>query len=166
MNGTVRLICVRKGDGVHECPSRVLVTVERGVEGDRWYAAANRDVRAQVTLMSARVAAKVAGDRMPLHAAGDNFLVDLDLGEAALPVGTQLRIGTALVEITDKVHAGCKKFGARFGEEALRWINAEESRALRLRGVNCRIVRSGEVAIGDRIDLLADGSPPGAPGDS
>jgi MOSC domain-containing protein YiiM len=160
MVATVHLICVRKGDGVHECPSRVWVTVARGVEGDRWYTSAKRDVRAQVTLMSARVAARLTDGRMPLHTAGDNFLVDLDLGEAAMPVGTRLRVGAAVVEISDKPHMGCKKFAARFGDEALNWVNADESCALRLRGVNCRVIVSGEVAVGDRVDVLADDLPP------
>ncbi len=34
---------------------------------------------------------------------------------------TRLRLGTALVQISAKPHAGCDKFRARLGAEALRW---------------------------------------------
>jgi hypothetical protein len=109
--GTVRLVCVRKGKGLHETPTQVAVTVERGVEGDRWFDDAERKVGQQVTLMSARVAALIAGDDIPLHMAGDNFLVDLDLSVAALPVGTRVRIGSALLEVTPDPHRPGRDLG-------------------------------------------------------
>ncbi len=149
--GTVRLVCVRKGKGLHETPTQVAVTVERGVEGDRWFADAERKVGQQVTLMSARVAALIAGDAIPLHMAGDNFLVDLDLSVAALPVGTRVRIGSALLEITAEPHHGCRKFNTRYGVEALQWINHRKHDARRLRGVNCRVLADGGVAVGDAV---------------
>ena len=34
--GTVRLICVRRDESVHETPDRAEVTVEDGLVGDRW----------------------------------------------------------------------------------------------------------------------------------
>lgn len=148
----VRLICLRKGDGVHECPARARLSIEHGIEGDRWTDSANRDPESQVTLMNLRVAELVAADAAPLHAAGDNFLVDLDLAEAVLPAGTRLRLGSALLEITSKPHIGCKKFRERFGLEALRWVNDDRPR--RLRGVNCRVVAAGEVALGDAIEIV------------
>ena len=95
----------------------------------------------------------VRGPDTAVHMAGDNLLVDLDLSEAALPVGARLRAGTAVLEVSDQPHLGCKKFQARFGDEALRWINAEEHRSRRLRGVNCRILAGGRVAVGDPIIL-------------
>src|SRR5436309_2761103 len=110
-SGTVRGICVRVDEGVHETPERVDVTVEDGLAGDRW-ATGRRDLDAQVTLMNVRVGELIGG---PLDLAGDNFQVDLDLSEHALPVGTRLRIGSALLEVSPAPHTGCRKFRERFG---------------------------------------------------
>jgi MOSC domain-containing protein YiiM len=131
------------------------VTVtDSGVEGDRWSEAASPKVVCQVTLMSVGVASLVAGASTPLHAAGDNFLVDLDLSETALPAGAKLRLGNAVLEVSAQPHLGCRKFAERFGEDALRWVNDPANRALRLRGVNCRVVGDGEVAVGDAIEVI------------
>jgi MOSC domain-containing protein YiiM len=149
--GTVRLIVVRK-EGVHERPGRAVLSTERGVHGDRWADGEHPDPEAQVTLIERRVADLIGGcDPARLHVAGDNFVVDLDLSLDAMPVGTRLRLGTALLEITAKPHAGCNKFRARYGDDVLRWVNAHEHRPRRLRGVNARVVEDGEVAVGDRI---------------
>jgi len=153
--GRVKLICVRTGGGEHETPSRVAVTVAGGVAGDRWARDPEREVGEQVTLMSARVAALIASDVAPLHAAGDNFLVDLDLSTEALPVGTRLRLGTALLEISAVPHTGCRKYAARFGYDALKWANHVSTRGRRLRGVNCSVVADGEVAVGDVVEVIA-----------
>lgn len=150
-SGTVRLICVRLGDEAHETPDTVDVTVEGGVAGDRWATGERPDLDAQVTLMNVRVTELLAGDGVPLDTPGDNFLVDLDLAEDALPVGTRLRIGSALLEVSPAPHTGCKKFRARFGLEALKWVNAH--RDLRLRGMNCRVLESGSVAVGDPVSV-------------
>ena len=68
-----------------------------------------------------------------------------------LPPGTRLRVGTALIEITPEPHTGCKKFHARFGSAALRWINHRDHRDERLRGVYGRVIEAGVVATGDVI---------------
>jgi MOSC domain-containing protein YiiM len=150
-SGTVRLICVRVGESVHETPERAEITVEDGLVGDRW-AAGKRDLDAQITLMNVRVA-RLIGDPLgcPLHLAGDNFQVDLDLSEAALPIGTRLRIGSALLEVSPAPHTGCKKFRERFGLDALKWVN--DNRDRRLRGMNCRVLEAGAVAVGDPVEV-------------
>ncbi len=149
--GSVRLICLRLGDGVHECPERAEVRVDDGLVGDRWSAAESPDPDAQITLMNVRVVELLAAGRLPLDTPGDNFLVDLDLSEEALPAGTRLRLGSAVVELTAQPHTGCKTFSERFGLEALKWVNAH--RNLRLRGANCRVVEAGWVAVGDRVEV-------------
>jgi MOSC domain-containing protein YiiM len=146
-SGTVRGICVRVQEGVHETPEHVEVTVEDGVAGDRW-TTGGRDPDAQVTLMNVRVAELIGG---PLDLAGDNFQVDLDLSEDALPVGTRLRVGSALLEVSPAPHTGCKKFRERFGLDALKWVN--ENRDRRLRGMNCRVLEAGSVAVGDPVEV-------------
>ena len=156
--GTVRLICVREAEGVHVCPPRVTVTSSGGVEGDRWSAGTAPDPEAQVTLMAARVAELVVADHAPLHTPGDNFLVDIDLSEEALPPGSRIKLGSAVLEISTVPHTGCAKFRERFGVDALRWVNHKDNRARRLRGVNCRVVSDGEVAVGDAVELLGSRS--------
>ena len=96
--------------------------------------------------MNARSTALVAGDRERWPLAGDQLYVDLDLSGEHLPPGTRLAIGTAVLEVTADPHTGCKKFSARFGLEALMFVNSPEGRALNLRGINTRIVQAGTVA--------------------
>jgi MOSC domain-containing protein YiiM len=107
--------------------------------------------------MNATVAELVAAGRQPLHEAGDNLLVDLDIGYDNLPPGTRLRIGGALLEVTEAPHTGCSKFSERFGQDALRWVNWRHWRERRLRGVNARVVEGGSVRVGDAITRIAAG---------
>ena len=150
--GTLRLIVVRKPGGAgHETPPQARLDLAVGLEGDRWPLGPTVDPDAQITLMNVRVAELIGAGVQPLHMAGDNLLVDLDLGTEVLPAGTRLRVGGAVVEVTAKPHTGCKKFAERFGQDALRWVNWQPFRARRLRGVNCRIVEPGRVALGDPV---------------
>jgi MOSC domain-containing protein YiiM len=149
--GTVRLVCRRVEPGVHETPDAAELSVEAGVVGDRWSSAKDPDREAQVTLMSATVAELVAAGRQPLHEAGDNLLVDFDIGYDNLPAGSRLRIGEAVLEVTAAPHAGCSKFSERFGQDALRWVNWRHWRERRLRGVNTRVVNGGMIRVGDAI---------------
>ena len=149
-SGTVRLICVRVDEGVHETPERAEVTVEDGARRATAGRRGKRDPDAQITLMNVRVAELIG--RPARRSPGDNFLVDLDLSEDALPVGTQLRLGEALLEVCPAPHTGCKKFRERFGLDALKWVN--DNRDRRLRGMNCRVLEAGAVAVGDPVAVV------------
>jgi len=152
--GLVRRICLRRGGGRHEVVTRAAVTRDEGVVGDRWRLSDDPERACQVTLMNASVGDWIAhGDTLP-EDAGDNFQVELDLSERTLPVGARVRLGTALLEVSDEPHLGCKKFRERFGVGALRWVNHAELRPERLRGVNLRVVADGEVALGDAVVVL------------
>lgn len=129
-----------------------------GLVGDTWSQRPSRRTPdggphpdMQLNIMGARVARllAVSDERMPL--AGDQLYVDLDLSAAALPAGTRLAIGTAVVEVTDQPHTGCAKFAERFGRDALRFVNSPVGTELRLRGVNAKVVVDGEVRPGDRV---------------
>jgi MOSC domain-containing protein YiiM len=154
--GSVRLLCVRVESDVHQTPQEVQVTVESGVVGDRWAARPEKDPEreSQVTVMNATIAELVAAGVQPLHEAGDNILVDLDLGFENLPTGSRLRIGDAILEVSAAPHAACSKFSDRFGQDALRWVNWRHWRERRLRGVNTRVVQGGRVRVGDRVERL------------
>ena len=65
--------------------------------------------------MNVRVAELIAGDGVPLDAPGDNFLVDLDLSEEALPVGAHLRLGSALLEVSPRRTRAARSFASASG---------------------------------------------------
>ena len=75
----------------------------------------------------------------------------LDISEENLPAVTRLLVGEAEIQVSAKPHTGCAKFSARFGKDALRLVSSPEGRALRLRGMNARVTKSGTVRVGDRI---------------
>jgi MOSC domain-containing protein YiiM len=151
----VDVLVRRLGDGAHDSPAAVELDVAGGVIGDRWGAMGSPPRDGQVSIMDARVLhALVGADRSRWHVPGDNLVVEVDLSEAALPVGTRLRVGGAVLEITGKPHAGCAKFRERLGGAALAWVNAPERRGLRLRGVYARVVGAGRCAIGDVVEAL------------
>jgi len=91
-------------------------------------------------------------DRWPL--AGDQLFVDLDLSKANVPPGTRISVGSAILEATDQPHTGCKKFAARFGADALKFISSPTGRELQLRGINLKVVQGGEIRPGDAVKKL------------
>ena len=93
----------------------------------------------------------MAGARERWALAGDQLYVDFWLGYGDLPPGTRLAVGSAVIEITAEPHRGCGKFAARFGVDALKFVNSAVGRELNLRGVNARIVEGGVVRAGDSI---------------
>lgn len=154
-HGRLELIVRRPAEGAREVLETARLDLELGLVGDRW---ATRDVQstpaylaAQLTVMSTRVLAAIEPDRDRWPLAGDQLCVDLDLGVDNLPAGSRLAIGGAVIEITDAPHTGCAKFGARFGSEAVRWVNSPTGRANRLRGLNARVVVPGGIRVGDLI---------------
>ena len=103
----------------------------------------------QLNIMNARVIALLAQDRERWPLAGDQLYLDLDLSAANLPAGARLALGQAVIEVTAQPHTGCKKFVARFGLEAMRFVNSKVGRELNLRGINARVVQPGVIRVGD-----------------
>jgi hypothetical protein len=103
----------------------------------------------QLNIMNARVTALLAQDKDRWQLAGDQLYLDMDLGAANLPAGTQLAIGSAVIEVTPQPHLGCKKFVARFGLDAMKFVNSALGRELHLRGINAKVVQAGAIRVGD-----------------
>jgi MOSC domain-containing protein YiiM len=153
--GVVELIVRRPAVGERELLEIGELDVELGLVGDTWSVRGSRpNPKAQLTLMNARAAALFAGERERWPLAGDQIYVDLDLSPTNLPPGTRLGLGTAVIEVSDAPHLGCGKFTERFGEEARELANSDEGVALNLRGLNTRVVQSGEVRPGDVVRKL------------
>jgi hypothetical protein len=151
--GTLDLIVRRPAEGEREVLAEAQLDTVGGLVGDRWLSP-DADPDSQVTVMNVRVVALLGGVRERWPLAGDQLYVDLDLSVANLPPGARLGIGSAVLEVTAVPHRGCKKFGARFGLDALRFVNNTEAYALRLRGLNARVVRGGPVRAGDPVRKL------------
>lgn len=102
----------------------------------------------QVNIMNARVTALLAQDKERWQLAGDQLYIDLDLSDENLPPGTQLSIGSAVLEVTPPPHLGCKKFVSRFGLDAMKFVNSTVGKELHLRGINARVVQGGLIRVG------------------
>jgi hypothetical protein len=159
--GRVELMCRRPATEERELIDEAVLDTEMGLVGDNWRTRGSKatdDGSAhplmQLTLMNARSAALIAGQPERRQLAGDQFFVDFDLSVENIPPGTRLTLGQATIEITEIPHRGCGKFSARFGVDALKFVNSEVGRELNLRGVNARIIEAGVVRTGDAITKL------------
>src|SRR3954447_1488944 len=161
-DGRIELIWRRPETEQREVLDEGVLDVERGLVGDNWQtrgSSSTSDGSAnplmQLTLMNVRSASLIAGTPERRQLAGDQFFVDFDLSVGNIPPGSRLKLGEAVVEISEIPHRGCGKFSARFGVDALKFVNSEVGRALNLRGVNARIVRGGVVRRGDVISKVS-----------
>ncbi len=152
-HGALRMIVRRLADGSRETPASVVLGRAEGVPGDDWIRRPPQKPDAQLAVMRTDVATLIAAGQ-PLTTFGDNLFVDLELSDSALPAGTQIRVGRALVEVTPEPHNGCSKFNARFGNDALRLVQRKETRDQNYRGVYWRVIEDGEAALGDSIEVM------------
>src|SRR5882724_2284792 len=122
--GWLKLIVRRPETEQREILEEAKLDLAEGLVGDNWKArgsgrtangSANPDM--QLTVMNVRVIALLASEKELWPWAGDQLFVDLDLSAENLPPGTQLGLGSAVIEVTAPPHLGCKKFEARFGQE-------------------------------------------------
>ena len=156
--GELKLISRRPNTDEREVVDEAQLDPAHGLVGDNWKARGSRGMpdgsanpEMQLNVMNARVIELIAQDKSRWALAGDQLYVDFDLSETNVPPGTRLAIGNAVIEVTAPPHLGCKKFSARFGPDAMKFVNSPEGKQLHLRGVNAKVVRSGVVRTGDRI---------------
>ena len=157
-NGTLRAIVIRSEKKQRCDLDTCEISLALGTHGDHWAQGCWRSTEAgdphpdvQICIMNARCIAHIARARARWAHAGDNLFVDLDIGPENLPPGQRLRIGTAILEITDVKHAGCASVAKHYGQSAVVFVNARKGSALRLRGVYARVVEDGRVTAGDRV---------------
>jgi len=156
--GVLELIVRRPETDARELLDEGALDVTEGLVGDNWGSRgsnATADGAAhpemQLNIMNIRATALVAQskDRWPL--AGDQLYVDMDLSEENMPAGTQLSMGSAIVEVTPVPHDGCKKFTARFGLDAMKFVNSPVGKELHLRGICAKVVQPGTMRVGDVV---------------
>ena len=160
--GTVQLIVRRPQTEEREVLDEAILDLTSGLVGDNWKTrgskrtddgSAHPDM--QLNVMNARVIALIAQEKVRWSLAGDQLYLDLDLSADNLPVGSRLEIGSAVIEVTPPPHTGCRKFVARFGVEAMMFVNSDLGRQLRLRGLNARVIQPGTIRVGDEARKIS-----------
>ncbi len=163
-NGALELIVRRPEVDTRESLAEGRLDTEQGLVGDNWLSRGSRhmpdgaaDPEMQLNIMNARVVALVADDPGRRELAGDQLYLDMDLSDENLPAGTQLEIGDAIIEVTEPPHTGCRKFAERFGKDAVVFVNSGRGKQLNFRGINAKVVQSGDIKVGDVARKLAAG---------
>lgn len=156
--GRLEMIVRRPRVDAREVLEEGELDLEMGLVGDSWLergssrtadGSAHPDM--QLNVINARLLDLVAQDKARWQLAGDQLIVDFDLSEENIPPGTQLAIGSAVIEVTAQPHTGCQKFVARFGREAMLFVNSPVGKQLHLRGINARVVQPGTIRQGDAV---------------
>jgi len=159
--GVLELIVARPAVGERAALDEGRLDVVDGLIGDSWRDRPSSRMPdgqphpgMQITIMNSRAIDAIAGTRERWALAGDQLYADLDVSVDNLPDGTRLAIGEAVVEVTDQPHRGCAKFADRFGSDAVRFVNTGEGAALRLRGINTKVISGGTIRPGDTFTKI------------
>lgn len=157
--GVLNLIVRRPVTDQRETLNQGSLDPAHGLVGDNWLTRGSRATddgsahpEMQLNIMNSRVIALVAQHPERWALAGDQLFIDMDLSPENLPPGTQLSIGSAIIEVTSEPHTGCKKFVSRFGLDAMVFVNSGIGKKLNLRGINAKVIQAGTI----RTDDLAE----------
>ena len=160
--GRVHLVVRRPANKQREILTLGRLDVDEGLVGDNWLSRATssaisegRHLKAQLNIMSARMVAVLAATPEQQALAGDQLFIDLDISTGNLPVGARLAVGPeAIIEVDGQATQRLRKFTARFGHEAMLFVNSPVGKELRLRGFNARVIQSGDVRPGDEVQKI------------
>ncbi len=157
-DGVLKMIVRRPEVEEREVVNEGELNVDVGLVGDNWKVLGNphtpdgsSKLDAQITIMNARAVDLLAKSEDRWSLAGDQLYVDMELSDENLPAGTRLSLGTAVLEVTPEPHTGCKKFAARYGTDATKFVNSKEGKRLHLRGIYARVVEAGTIRVGDVV---------------
>lgn len=156
-DGVVELIVRRPQVDQREVIDEAELDPAGGLIGDNWIVRGSSRTpdgsahpEMQINIMNARVTALVAQEKERWPLAGDQLYIDMDLSKENLPAGSQIAVGSAVLEVSAFPHLGCKKFVSRFGIDAMKFVNSEVGKQLCLRGINAKVVQGGVVKVGSK----------------
>ena len=160
-DGVLHLIVCRPEEDQRKEMEEGELDPAKGLIGDNWIMRGSRrtvDGSAhpdmQINIMNSRVTALVAQERERWSLAGDQLYIDMDLSKENLPAGSRIQVGSAVLEVSPQPHTGCHKFVARFGKDAMMFVNSEVGLQLCLRGINAKVVQAGTVKVGHIVKKL------------
>ena len=159
----IEMLCNRPDFRERNFTDRLNATVEGGIENCRFLKApwltledGSGDPRIQVSILPRRTLDLVWSENDDAPHPGDTFIVDMDLTEENLPVGTRLQAGSAVLEVSDYWNNACTKWKVRYGSDALDWVREPANIPLRLRGILCKIVKDGVIENGAKLTKIID----------
>ena len=157
-DGLLQLIVRRPRVDEREVLEEAQLDPVKGLIGDSWiFRKSSRTPdgsphpEMQLNIMNSRVTALVAHDKERWPLAGDQLYIDMDLSKENLPAGSRIAIGSAVIEVSALPHTGCHKFVARFGAEAMKFVNSTVGKQLCLRGINAKVIQGGTVKVGSTV---------------
>lgn len=160
-HGRLEAIVVRPEHNERRPVNSVEISPEEGVKGDHWAKGCWKslpdgrpDPTVQICIMSARVIRLLAGDKAHWPPAGDQLFIDLDLSRSNLEPGQLLKLGGAVIEITDVPHNGCDKFVERYGLAATQFVNSKIGKENRFRGIYAKVIETGTISVGDTVEKI------------
>jgi MOSC domain-containing protein YiiM len=142
-NGSVRALFTVSSDSGTQHSREVLHIRKEGVVDDKHFGKTPERAILISSLTSYELVRREINVDMPVGYLGENILVDIHVYH--LPVGTRLRIGTAVLEITQNCTL-CKHLAA---------LDKRIPKLLRNdRGIFAKTVKEGKIRIGDAITLI------------
>jgi hypothetical protein len=159
--GVLELIVRRPRVDEREILEEGQLDLVQGLVGDSWKMRSSSRTpdksahpEMQLNIINSRVISLVAQTKDRWSLAGDQLYLDMDLSTKNLPPGTQLSLGSAVIEVTPLPHTGCQKFVSRFGLDAMKFVNSSLGRELCLRGINARVIESGTIRRGQLVKKI------------
>jgi len=128
--------------GVRDEQLSLTLKKDFGIEKDKF---ATKDLEKVVMIVGTKPyeMAEKNGIELPISALGENILLDFD--PHTLEVGDRLKIGKAVIEITQSCTL-CKHL-TKYSPKLPKLI-------LKHRGVYCKILKSGEINLNDEVILI------------
>lgn len=157
--GTIELLVVRPQPGLRREMSEIRVCLDAGVMGDYWNLVTPHYLPAQVTAIRWEVLDHLSGRTgLPMSASGDNLVIrGMDVSENNLPVGSLIRMGEAVLQVTADPHLSCRRFSDRFGVDAARAVRTQVGRSRRWRGMHLQVHKPGVIKIGSLVSVESRG---------
>jgi len=153
--GILQLIVSRPDVDQREVLEQADLDPAKGLIGDNWIVRGSSKTHdgsahpeMQINIMNSRVTALVAQEKERWSLAGDQLYIDMDLSKENLPAGSRIQVGSAVLEVSPLPHTGCHKFVARFGVDAMKFVNSPLGKELCLRGINAKVVQPGTIKVG------------------
>jgi len=160
-DGPVHFLCTRPAHNQRVFHRSLTLSRELGVAEDLemrepWMTLPDGrpDPRIQVSILPLRVLDLVWRDRETMAFPGDTVIADINTSEDNLPNDCLIRVGTAVLRVSDIWNRGCAKWRRRYGNAAYAWTSAQDHKVYRLRGILCAIEQDGTVAVGDVVSKL------------